>query len=297
MIDLPEIDCVIVAYNSAEDLPDSVGSVQRQVGVRTNVTVVDNASADDSAAVARELGVQVIENGSNRGFAVAVNAGLRAGTAPWVLIFNPDAALPEDGLARLVATAESVDSCGCVGPRIANLDGTEYASGRRFPDLWTAAAHALLGRLAPGNPATRRYHARDIDRTKTTAVDWVSGCCMVLRRSTWESLGGLDESYFMYLEDVDLCFRLKQAGQVTVYEPAVSVPHIGGRSSRSKRLATIYYHHASALRFYRRANTTPLGRSLLPLAALVLAARGALLSVGPALRLAGRKLHLASRNP
>lgn len=290
MTDLPEIDCVVVAYNSADDLQSSIESLQHQLDVQTNITVVDNASTDGSVAVARHLGVRLIENSRNEGFAVAVNEGLRGGSAPWVLIFNPDAILPAGGLAHLVATAGSVNSCGCVGPRISNTDGTEYASGRRFPDLWTAAAHAVLGKIAPHNPATRRYHARDIDRTRATPVDWVSGCCMLLRRSAWESLGGLDEAYFMYLEDVDLCFRLKRSGQVTVYEPAVSVTHIGGRSSQSKKLATIYYHHASALRFYRRANTSFLGRVLLPLAAVALVARGALLSSVTAIAIAGQKL-------
>jgi N-acetylglucosaminyl-diphospho-decaprenol L-rhamnosyltransferase len=149
-----DVDCVIVSYNSAHDLPRCIGSMQGQVGLRMTITVVDNASADDSAAVAAGLGVKVVRNEENRGFAAAVNQGLRGSDSPWVLTFNPDAALPEGGVQRLIETAVAGDQIGCVGPRVVGEDGVEYPSGRRFPNIRDAVVHALLGKAKPNNSAT-----------------------------------------------------------------------------------------------------------------------------------------------
>ncbi|WP_179118233.1 glycosyltransferase family 2 protein [Saccharothrix sp. ALI-22-I] len=284
-----EVDCTVVSYNSASDLPRCIESLQKASGARVNITVVDNASSDDSAATAERLGVTVVRNRDNRGFAAAVNQGARNGTAPWVLVFNPDAVLPRDGLTRLIDTARSQDRVGCVGPRVVGEDGAEYPSGRRFPNLTDAAVHAVLGKAIPNNFATRRYHARDVDRTRTVAVDWVSGCCMLIPRTVWEELGGLDEAYFMYIEDMDFSLRARKIGYATLYEPAVSVMHLGGRSSRSRRIRSIYHHHVGALRFQWRLGAGTPRVLAFPLAAAFLLLRFAALTALSAVRGFGKR--------
>jgi N-acetylglucosaminyl-diphospho-decaprenol L-rhamnosyltransferase len=248
-----DVDCVIVAYNSGADLPDCLSSIAEQNGVAVSSTVVvDNASADDSVEVARRCGASVVANRVNRGFGPGVNQGVAQGSAKWVLILNPDARLDPDALRTMIVAAESTGDIGCVGPRVVDAAGVEYPSRRRFPNLWVAAGHAVLGRVWKGNPATRRYHnAISADRSST--VDWVSGCCMVLPRHVWEQVGGFDPKYFMYLEDVDLCWRLRRAGWRAVWEPAAIVTHLGGRSSRSRPLRSIVHHHLGAARFYWRS--------------------------------------------
>ncbi|MGH4015945.1 MAG: glycosyltransferase family 2 protein [Pseudonocardiaceae bacterium] len=268
------VDCVIVSYNSAEDLPACLGSVADQYGVEVAVTVVDNCSVDDSVVVARVHGARVVVNASNRGFAAAVNQGLRTGRSPWVLILNPDARLMPGGLRTMIDAVNQENRVGCVGPKTTDVAGVTYPSARSFPGVFTAMIHGLLGSVWPGNLATRRYHASNDIRNETSEVDWVSGCCMLLLRRAWDQIGGFDERYFMYVEDMDLCFRLRRAGWRTVFEPKATVMHVGGRSSRRRPLRSIYHHHRGAIRFYWRS-ASPWHRPVTgPLATLVLVTRG-----------------------
>lgn len=246
------VDCVIVSYNSGADLTECLSSVAEQNGLSVKTTVVDNASADDSVEIARHCGAAVVANPVNRGFGPGVNQGVAQGSAPWVLILNPDARLQSNAVRTMIGAAESAEDIGCVGPRVIDADGVQYPSRRRFPSLWVAAGHATLGRVWPGNPATRHYH-HTITADQACTVDWVSGCCMLLPRHVWERLGGFDPAYFMYLEDVDLCWRLRRAGWRTVWEPAATVTHVGGRSSASRPLRSIVHHHVGAARFYWRS--------------------------------------------
>ena len=272
------VDCVVVSYNSVDDLPVCLSSLADQPGVEVAVTVVDNCSSDDSVAVARDHGAHVLANTNNRGFAAAVNQGLRSGRSPWVLILNPDARLAPGGVLAMMDATSRGDRVGCVGPKTTDLAGTVYPSARAFPGVFTALVHGMLGRVWPGNPATRRYHAGHGVGTVAAEVDWVSGCCMLLPRQAWEQVGGFDERYFMYVEDMDLCFRLRQAGWRTVFEPGATVAHAGGRSSRRRPLRSIYHHHRGAIRFYWRS-AAPWHRPVTgPLATLVLTIRG--LAVG-----------------
>ncbi|MGH7261898.1 MAG: glycosyltransferase family 2 protein [Nitrospiraceae bacterium] len=274
MTALVAVDCVVVSYNSAEDLPDCLSSVAGQHGVEVAMTVVDNCSADDSVATAHDHGARVLTNASNRGFAAAVNQGLRGGRSPWVLIINPDARLMQGGLQAMIDTVGHNGRIGCVGPKTTDMAGNTYPSARSFPGLFTAVVHGLLGSVWSGNPATRRYHAGNGASTVAAEVDWVSGCCMLLPRRAWEDVGGFDERYFMYVEDMDLCFRLRKSGWRTMLETSATVQHIGGRSSRRRPLRSIYHHHRGAIRFYWRS-ASPWHRPVTgPLATLVLTIRG-----------------------
>jgi N-acetylglucosaminyl-diphospho-decaprenol L-rhamnosyltransferase len=279
------IAVVLVTYESAEDLPACIASLPLAAAPHElEILVVDNASRDDSAGVGRTLGAKVVESHRNLGYSRAANRGAAETTAPWLLVANPDTLLAPGSLARLVATAEADPRIACIGPRLRNLDGSDYPTGRRFPSLLVGGLHALLGPVWPDNPATRRYHLTDLDRTRPARVDWVSGACMLLRRSAFDAVGGFDGSYFMYFEDMDLCLRLARAGWKIVLEPRAIVEHVVGGSTRSAPYRKVLDHHRSTLRFYRRRYARDPRLVLLPLVAAALLVRGAASIVRTALQ-------------
>jgi N-acetylglucosaminyl-diphospho-decaprenol L-rhamnosyltransferase len=266
---------VLVTYESAEDLTACLGSLPPAAGPHElEVVVVDNASRDASAEVARRLGVKLLENPANLGLSRAIDIGAAATAAPWLLLVNPDTRLGPGSLARMLETAAADPTIGCVGPHLRNSDGSEYPTGRRFPSILVGAVHAALGTVWPGNPATRRYHLTDLDRSRPVQVDWVSGACMLLRREAYEAVGRFDAGYFMYFEEMDFCMRLARAGWRVVYDPGAEVTHILGGSTRSAPYRKVWNHHRSALRFYRRRYAGDPRRLLLPVVALFLLARG-----------------------
>jgi N-acetylglucosaminyl-diphospho-decaprenol L-rhamnosyltransferase len=266
---------VLVTYESAEDLAACLGSLPAAAGPHElEVVVVDNASRDASAEVARRLGVKVLENPANLGLSRAIDIGAAVAAAPWLLLVNPDTRLEPGSLARMLETAAADPTIGCVGPHLRNSDGSEYPTGRRFPSILVGAVHAALGTVWPGNPATRRYHLTGLDRSRPVQVDWVSGACMLLRREAYEAVGRFDAGYFMYFEEMDFCLRLARAGWRVVYDPGAEVTHILGGSTRSAPYRKVWNHHRSALRFYRRRYAGDPRLLLLPVVALFLLARG-----------------------
>jgi N-acetylglucosaminyl-diphospho-decaprenol L-rhamnosyltransferase len=265
----------LVTYESAEDLAACLATLPAAAGPHElEVVVVDNASRDGSAEIARRLGVKVLENPANLGLSRAIDLGAAATDAPWLLLVNPDTRLAPGALARLLATAAADPTIGCVGPHLRNSDGSEYPTGRRFPSILVGALHAALGTVWPGNPATRHYHMADLDRSRPVQVDWVSGACMLLRREAYEAAGRFDAGYFMYFEEMDFCLRLARAGWRVVYDPGAEVTHILGGSTRSAPYRKVWNHHRSALRFYCRRYARDPRLLLAPLVALFLALRG-----------------------
>src|SRR5918992_6126031 len=144
---------VLVTFQSARDLAMCLGSLERAAGPHPlEVVVVDNASTDASVEIARSYGAKVLENHVNQGLSRAINTGVAQTGAPWLLIANPDTWLSPGSLRRLLATAASDPRIGCVGPHLANPDGSDYPTGRRFPSLLMGALHAALPPSGPGNP-------------------------------------------------------------------------------------------------------------------------------------------------
>jgi N-acetylglucosaminyl-diphospho-decaprenol L-rhamnosyltransferase len=179
-----------------------------------------------------------------------------------------------------------------VGPRILTPEGATYPSARRFPAAWVAAGHAVLGVVFPNNSFTRRYRTPELP-DQPTEVDWVSGACFLARRSVLDEVGGFDEGYFMFAEDMDLCWRVNRAGWRVGFEPSAEVTHHEGVSRRRHPYGMALAHHRSALRFASRTTSGP-KRALLPLAALGLGVR--LLAIWSAI-LARRTLAGSQRPP
>ena len=268
-----DVSAVVVSYNSAADLPDCLRSL-RSEGV-TEVVVVDNASADSSVEVVQRADpdARIVQTGANLGFGSAANRGVAVTTGDHVLILNPDTVVEPGTLKALSEALDRDPALALVGPRLENVDGSLYPSVRRFPDLTVAFGHAFLGLVWARNPATRRYRMLDWDHDRPAAgVDWVSGACVLVRRSAFDMVGGFDEAYFMYVEDVDLCWRLGQAGWRIGYEPAGRVVHALGGSSRVVPYRMIAEHHRSLLRFVSKSSAGA-RRAIIPVVAASLAVR------------------------
>ncbi|HET9732585.1 MAG TPA: glycosyltransferase family 2 protein [Acidimicrobiales bacterium] len=266
------VAAVVVNYRAARHLPACLASLRAE-GV-AEVVVVDNDSGDDSAEVVADADPAAVylPLGANLGYGAGANRGVEATTAGYVLICNPDLHLLPGAVAPLVDALDSHPEAGIVGPRLLDAHGELYPSARTFPALGDAVGHAFLGLVAPANRWSRRYKMLGWDHTGSAEVDWVSGACFLARRACLDQLGGFDESYFMYSEDVDLCWRAWKAGWKVRYEPAAAVVHVQGQSTNHHPYRMIVQHHRSLMRFANRT-TGGLRRLLLPLVAAGLGVR------------------------
>lgn len=229
------VDLVIVSYNSREHLRPCLESALRSS--RINAIVVDNASHDDSLATVTDLPVTVIAETSNAGFGHGCNRGWRAGQAPFVLFLNPDCVLAEAAVEALVAVLERPGREGqpepvIVGPRLLNEDGSLALSQNRFPRLRSTFSEALyLHRIWRGSPWANETVYDPSSYERSHEVEWLSGACLLVRRSFLELVGGFDEGYFMYSEDAELCRAAWRHGFTVRFEPAAVVQHAGGKSA------------------------------------------------------------------
>ncbi|HEY5251999.1 MAG TPA: glycosyltransferase family 2 protein [Acidimicrobiales bacterium] len=269
--DLPDLSVVVVNHDAGDSLGAFLSTLRAE-GV-VEVVVVDNASSDGSSdGVDTDPSVRVIRTGANLGYGSGANRGLAVTGAELVLVSNPDVSVHPGALATLMAAFAGDRTLAIAGPRILAEDGSRYPSARRFPSAVTAVGHALLGIIAPENRFSRRYRMADLDPSSPSSVDWVSGACFMARRRALEELGGFDESYFMYMEDLDLCWRAHRAGFTVAYVPGAVVTHQQGLSTARRPYRMLLAHHRSAFHF---ASERAEGwrRATLPAVALVLATR------------------------
>lgn len=226
---MSKVDVVIVAYNSRSSLRDAVKPIAGDD--RLAVIVVDNASADRGLETVADLGVRAIELERNAGFAHGCNTGWRAGTSPYVLFLNPDAAIDPGSVLSLAQVLEEQPEVGAVAPRIVDSDGRVDISLRRFPRARSTFAQALfLHRLFPRAPWVDEVVREPSVYERPGSPDWVSGACLMLRRAQLEELGGWDQGFFLYCEDIDLCRRVREAGYEVRFEPSAVAVHEGGAS-------------------------------------------------------------------
>jgi N-acetylglucosaminyl-diphospho-decaprenol L-rhamnosyltransferase len=263
---------VVVNYNAGDYLPGCLRSL-RAAGAAPRL-VVDNGSVDDSReqAKAADPDHHWIDTGRNLGYGQGANVGVAATTTPYVLVCNADLEVDPGIITVLSARLDAEAELGLVAPQVLNVDGTIYPSARTFPNLVDAIGPGLLGRGAPNNRFTRRYRLLDWDHGDSARVDWVSGACFLARRRAWDSVGGFDQAYFMYLEDVDLCRRIGEAGWGVSYEPGASVTHVQGVSASQRPYRMLVAHHRSLWR-YARHTTTGARRLALPVVGVGLVAR------------------------
>jgi GT2 family glycosyltransferase len=241
---LTTVSIIIVSFNAREDLERCLASLHAECPAAPHeILVVDNASTDGSADAARRWpGVAVIDAGGNLGFARANNVGIRASAGAHILLLNSDTIVPAGAIDRLLAELDRQADVAVVGPRLVDAAGrAELSFGRMIGPL-NEIRQKRLQRSGAIEEVTRRRQY----------PDWVSGACLLVRREDAEAVGGLDERYFMYTEDVDFCAAIRARGRKILFAPEVEVVHLRGRSAASAPAATREHYRRSQLAFYEK---------------------------------------------
>jgi N-acetylglucosaminyl-diphospho-decaprenol L-rhamnosyltransferase len=283
------VAAVVVDYEAGALLGECVRSLHAD-GVQ-RVVVVENGDPGPARDALAGLDVPLVVTGRNLGYGAGANRGLAVtGATEHVLVCNPDLRVHPRAVERLVEALDAHPTWAIVGPRIVDAQGAVYPSVRSFPSMVDAAGHALLALFWPDNRFSRRYRPLDAGGDVARPVDWVSGACFCARRAALEELGGFDESYFMFAEDMDLCWRAHRAGWDVGVEPAAVVTHVEGVSRRVHPYRMLVAHHRSAFRFAKRKARGP-ARVALPLAAAVLGVRLVAAVVDEAVRRRHAPLH------
>jgi O-antigen biosynthesis protein len=238
------LSIIIVNYNVRDFLHHALVSLQKAMkGIRGEIIVVDNASDDGSNEMLRRRfpGVQLIASKSNLGFAKANNLGLKRARGKYLLLINPDTLVQEDTLRVMLKFFEESPDVGLAGCKILNPDGTfQLACRRSFPRPWAAFTKMVgLSALFPGSRLFGSYNLSYLSPDETYEIDAVSGSFMMLRRACYEQVGGLDEDFFMYGEDLDWCYRIQQAGWKNYYVHSTQIIHYKGESTKRSNLDEI----------------------------------------------------------
>lgn len=231
----PILSVIIVAYQSRDELPASLGSLPRELlGRPVEVCVVNNSPGDGVGAWLAEVfpAVRFIEPGVNLGFGRANNAGYRATTGECVLFLNPDTISNEAALAHCVRRVLAEPGLGMISPRLVQADGTMDAACRRsIPTLWDGFCRASgLAAAFPGIALFAGYNLTHLPVEGAYEVGAINGAFMLGRRAVFDQVGGFDEGFFMYGDDLDLCIRVAGAGFQVVYDGRVSLTHLKGLS-------------------------------------------------------------------
>lgn len=244
---------ICVTYNPGPELADFASSLRTATTADVELVLADNGpDAEVVDEVAAAFGARVIRTGANLGYGGGANAGAIDAEQPWLVVANTDIVWEPGALDALIDAAEPDPRVAAVGPALLNPDGTVYPSARELPSLTQGVGHALFVRVWPGNPWTRAYHRRQEEAGSQRFAGWLSGACLVLRREAFEQVGGFDDTYFMFFEDVDLGERLATAGWRNLYVPSARVTHVGGTSWRERPASMISAHHRSATVYLRR---------------------------------------------
>ena len=251
----------IVNYNTKEYILKCLESIYaNSEGVDIDIYVVDNNSTDDSVDAIRNLypGVKLIENNENKGFAEANNQVLRLFNSRYCLITNPDVTMLPETLQEMVRFMDSNLDAGAGGCKILNPDKSLQYSCRRYPSIiMTLSRGLLIDYLIPKNRLIEKYLMRDWAHDSIMPVEWLTGCCLMVRQETIKEVGFFDKKYFMYFEDADLCYRINKSWKV-YYLPHVQMLHVFQHKSRKGgNLMHRLHHLKSASHFFKKFGLLP----------------------------------------
>lgn len=289
----PQLSVIVLTYNVRVLLRDCLTSVYANCAPFDFEVLVVDTGQDGSAAMVRQEFSQssVIEAPENPGFAAGNNLGLRRARGTFCLLLNPDTVVLPDTLERSVSELERQPRVGIVGARLVRRDGAlDLACRRSFPTPRNAMFHFLrLPKLFPWHPGLGEYNLTHRDPRQSYEVDAVSGAFLLIRRQVLEQIGLLDETYWMYGEDLDLCWRSKAQGWITWYAAEIEVLHLKGQSSRARSLRCTYEFYRAMIVFYRKfyASHAPAAQNALVHTAIV--AIGAASLIADRLRLPSRR--------
>jgi N-acetylglucosaminyl-diphospho-decaprenol L-rhamnosyltransferase len=233
---MPELAAVVVTYNGLPHVERTLASLERYETV-----VVDNGSTDGTLDLVRERfpAVRIVEQ-ANRGLAAGWNRGIRETSAPFLLVLNADAWLVDDAAERLAAFAEEHERAGFVAPRLLNPDGSLQPSVRAFPTPWRLATEYLfLRKLAPRSRALNAFYGAGFRHDEVREIDFAKAAGFLLRRTAFDEVGPFDEDFFLFSEETDWCYRLREAGWKSFFYPGAEIVHVGGASWRAES-ATLF---------------------------------------------------------
>ncbi len=264
---VPKLSIVVVEYFCIERVAALMSSLHERLDGQLDweCVVASNsqyARRDLQSLAVQADGARVVTTFRNRGFAGGVNWALPWCRAPFVFLLNPDARLVDEQIPELVSILEVNPRIGAVGPRITNSKGVRYPSCRRFPRPWTfVLVRSALSRFPGAWRERNRYFMEDVPENEEMDVNWLSGSALILRKEALEDLGGLDERFFLYMEEVDLCKRLDQAGWSVRYAPRCTVMHDDGSASVSAGLKVwnlhTRHHLSSVTKYFAKHGLQP----------------------------------------
>jgi len=245
-----KVSVVIVSYNSQPTLADSLKSLKAAVAGRDyELILVDNNSTDDSIGATREIfsDAIVIESGRNLGFARACNLGAGKATGEFLLFHNPDLQIDPEAIDLMIETTRNKHKAGAVAGRMRFPDGSFQPTCRKFP----TARNMLFSRGSALSRLVKKPTNYTLpDYETTTEVDAVAGTLLMIRTELFRESGGFDPRFFMYMEDTDLCLRLKQAGYHNYFEPGAGGVHLWGKGSQASSFMRDRYHHMSVWKYF-----------------------------------------------
>ena len=252
-----DVAIITVSYNSSAQLADFLDCAVKSVAAPNQIFVVDNNSSDIGVTekLTKNLGINLLKLDKNVGYGSAVNKAVPVLPTDFttLLVCNPDIELNPETVSVLRSAVQD-SKVGVVGPRIYNEDGSVYPSARSIPSIRNGVGHALFARIWKNNPWSMSYLSDAHLQTETVTTDWVSGACLAIRLELFSQIGGFDDKYFMYFEDVELGFRLRNLGYLNQYLPGVSITHIGGVSTKSSKKIMMKVHHESASLFFSQSH-------------------------------------------
>ncbi len=265
---------VVVSYNTCDHLSACLATLSEQDA--DEIIVVDNASSDGSAEMVRRKfpAVYLIDNSVNVGYGAAVNQAVVESDADWIFLLNSDTRLVPGTLARLQQHGAAHPRAAVIGPRIVHSDGSLQPSCYAFPTLLHVfLEESTLGRLLHYVPFLRQRYLRTWLHDAVRSVPWLLGAALLLRRSAFDAVQGFDADFFLYAEEIDLSYRLRQAGWTTDFTPAVTVTHEGGATTRQYRTAMAVQFFDSLQKFYGKHYAHRQGLLLNMLIRLIVALR------------------------
>ncbi len=258
----PTVSIVIVSYNTSAILRECLLSIVRETRIPHEIVVVDNASSDDSCGmVEREFpNVHLVKNVGNVGFARANNRGLAVASGEYILYLNPDTVILENAIERMVTCLQQRPQTGLLGPHVYNADGkTHQASVFRFPTVKRLFhVHVPIFRLPPLGWLVKPEHNYPYVPKISGSVEGVSGCCMLMPTDLSRDIGGMNEEYFMYSEEFDLCAAVVERGREVYYFREASIIHLGGASTSAVSETMSVELLRSMMRYFQRVNPSAL---------------------------------------
>lgn len=262
---MSSITFAIVTWNSEGDIIECLSSLYNEISkipdLKFDTVIVDNASSDNTIKIVENFikmtqhDIKFIKNSENRGFTEGCNQAISPSKGDYIFILNPDSEIVDTSLAKMIKYLDENDEVGVVAPQLISRDGDIQYSCRTFPTYWDMFSEMLmLATLFPKSKLFSKWKMRYFDHDSLLEVDQPMGAALLMKRKVLESVGGLDERFIMFYNDVDFCKRIHDAGYKLVFNPAAKMKHKQGTSVFKDRPSMIKYWNADCRRYFKKHN-------------------------------------------